>query len=54
MGVGMPEDLMMIWENGVDMSDCIIPTKFARGGTFLPIVEKLELLIKIIGVIFFR
>ena len=23
----------MIWENGVDMSDCIIPTKFARGGT---------------------
>ena len=33
MGVGNPEDLMMIWENGVDMSDCIIPTKFARGGT---------------------
>lgn len=33
MGVGMPEDLFMIWENGVDMSDCIIPTKFARGGT---------------------
>jgi queuine tRNA-ribosyltransferase len=34
MGVGNPEDLMMIWENGIDMSDCIIPTKFARGGTF--------------------
>jgi queuine tRNA-ribosyltransferase len=33
MGVGMPEDLLMIWEHGVDMSDCIIPTKFARGGT---------------------
>lgn len=33
MGVGMPEDLLMIWENGIDMSDCIIPTKFARGGT---------------------
>lgn len=33
MGVGMPEDLFMIWENGIDMSDCIIPTKFARGGT---------------------
>lgn len=33
MGVGMPEDLFMIWEHGVDMSDCIIPTKFARGGT---------------------
>lgn len=34
MGVGNPEDLFMIWEHGVDMSDCIIPTKFARGGTF--------------------
>jgi queuine tRNA-ribosyltransferase len=33
MGVGNPEDLFMIWEHGVDMSDCIIPTKFARGGT---------------------
>ncbi|AYF44794.1 MULTISPECIES: tRNA guanosine(34) transglycosylase Tgt [Halobacteriovorax] len=33
MGVGNPEDLCMIWENGIDMSDCIIPTKFARGGT---------------------
>lgn len=33
MGVGNPEDLFMIWENGIDMSDCIIPTKFARGGT---------------------
>lgn len=34
MGVGNPEDLLMLWEYGVDMSDCIIPTKFARGGTF--------------------
>ena len=34
MGVGNPEDLLMIWEYGIDMSDCIIPTKFARGGTF--------------------
>lgn len=33
MGVGNPEDLFMIWENGIDMSDCIIPTKFGRGGT---------------------
>jgi queuine tRNA-ribosyltransferase len=33
MGVGNPEDLLILWENGVDMSDCIIPTKFARGGT---------------------
>ena len=33
MGVGNPEDLLMLWSHGVDMSDCIIPTKFARGGT---------------------
>ncbi len=33
MGVGYPEDLLMIWEHGVDMSDCIIPTKWGRGGT---------------------
>lgn len=33
MGVGMPEDLLMLWEHGVDMSDCVIPTKFGRGGT---------------------
>ncbi len=33
MGVGTPEDLLMLWEHGVDMSDCIIPTKYARGGT---------------------
>lgn len=33
MGVGLPEDLLILWENGVDMSDCIIPTKYARGGT---------------------
>lgn len=32
MGVGNPEDLLMIWEHGVDMSDCIIPTKLARSG----------------------
>lgn len=32
MGVGNPEDLLMLWENGIDMSDCIIPTKFARSG----------------------
>jgi queuine tRNA-ribosyltransferase len=33
MGVGTPHDLLTIWENGIDMSDCIIPTKYARGGT---------------------
>jgi queuine tRNA-ribosyltransferase len=43
MGVGMPEDLMMIWEHGIDMSDCIIPTKFARGGTLFSNRGKLRI-----------
>ena len=34
MGVGNPEDLLMIWSYGIDMSDCI-PTKFAEVGLYL-------------------
>ena len=33
MGVGTPEDLLEVWGLGVDMSDCVVPTRFARGGT---------------------
>jgi len=43
MGVGNPEDLLMIWEHGVDMSDCIIPTKFARGGTLFTFRGKIRI-----------
>ena len=43
MGVGYPRDLLMIWENGVDMSDCIIPTKYARGGTVFTSRGKLRI-----------
>lgn len=43
MGVGNPEDLLMIWENGIDMSDCIIPTKFARGGTLFTFRGKIRI-----------
>lgn len=43
MGVGNPEDLLMIWENGIDMSDCIIPTKFARGGTLFTLRGKIRI-----------
>ncbi|MGB0452954.1 MAG: tRNA guanosine(34) transglycosylase Tgt [Bacteriovoracaceae bacterium] len=43
MGVGNPEDLLTIWENGVDMSDCIIPTKFARGGTVFTFRGKIRI-----------
>ncbi len=43
MGVGNPEDLLMIWEHGIDMSDCIIPTKFGRGGTLFTSRGKLRI-----------
>lgn len=33
MGVGMPEDLLESIELGVDMFDCVIPTRNARNGT---------------------
>ncbi|MBT3584378.1 MAG: tRNA guanosine(34) transglycosylase Tgt [Halobacteriovoraceae bacterium] len=43
MGVGNPEDLFMIWDYGIDMSDCIIPTKFGRGGTLFTNRGKLRI-----------
>jgi queuine tRNA-ribosyltransferase len=33
MGVGLPEDLLEAVERGMDMFDCVIPTRFARSGT---------------------
>jgi queuine tRNA-ribosyltransferase len=33
MGVGMPEDILESIERGVDMFDCVIPTRNARNGT---------------------
>lgn len=32
MGVGLPEDVLAAVERGVDMMDCVIPTRHARGG----------------------
>jgi queuine tRNA-ribosyltransferase len=32
MGVGLPEDLIAGVELGIDMFDCVIPTRHARGG----------------------
>jgi len=34
MGVGKPEDLVDFVALGVDMFDCVVPTRNARGGTF--------------------
>jgi len=33
MGVGLPEDVLVAIELGMDMFDCVIPTRYARGGT---------------------
>jgi len=33
MGVGLPDDILAAVELGMDMFDCVIPTRYARGGT---------------------
>ena len=33
MGVGLPEDLLESVERGIDMFDCVIPTRYARSAT---------------------
>ncbi len=35
MGVGTPEDFLMAVERGVDMFDCVLPTRNARNGNLL-------------------
>ena len=42
MGVGTPEDLLEGIKNGIDMFDCVMPTRIARHGTFFtPIGRKI-------------
>jgi len=33
MGIGMPEDILEAVASGVDMFDCVIPTRYGRNGT---------------------
>ncbi len=33
MGVGLPEDLLVAVQHGMDMFDCVIPTRYARSAT---------------------
>lgn len=35
MGVGAPEDILVAVEHGVDMFDCVLPTRLARNGALL-------------------
>jgi len=34
MGVGMPIDILLGVQRGIDMFDCVIPTRFGRAGTY--------------------
>jgi queuine tRNA-ribosyltransferase len=43
MGVGRPEDILEAMERGMDLFDCIIPTKFGRGGTLFTPTGKLRI-----------
>jgi queuine tRNA-ribosyltransferase len=43
MGVGMPEDLIDGVKRGIDMFDCIIPTRLARNGTLFTWDGKMNL-----------
>lgn len=43
MGVGLPEDLLEAIERGMDMFDCVIPTRYARGGTLFTRRGKLRI-----------
>ncbi|MBI5016991.1 MAG: tRNA guanosine(34) transglycosylase Tgt [Deltaproteobacteria bacterium] len=43
MGVGRPEDILEAVERGIDLFDCILPTKLARGGTLFTGTGKLRI-----------
>ncbi len=44
LGIGEPEDLFMGVENGVDLFDCVGPTRIARNGTLFTKNGKINLL----------
>jgi len=43
MGVGLPEDIMESVERGIDMFDCVIPTRYARSATLFTNRGKIRL-----------
>jgi queuine tRNA-ribosyltransferase len=43
MGVGLPEDIMESVERGMDMFDCVIPTRYARSATLFTKRGKIRL-----------
>lgn len=43
LGIGEPEDLFMGVENGVDLFDCVAPTRNGRGGTLYTATGKINI-----------
>lgn len=43
LGIGEPEDLFMGVENGVDLFDCVAPTRLARNGTIYTKAGKIHI-----------
>ena len=43
MGVGTPEDILMAVAHGVDMFDCVMPTRNARGGGAFTSAGKIQI-----------
>ncbi len=44
LGIGEPEDLFMGIENGVDLFDCVLPTRLGRNGTLYTKKGKINIL----------
>jgi queuine tRNA-ribosyltransferase len=43
MGLGRPEDLLLAIERGIDLFDCVIPTRHARHGVLFTHAGRLSL-----------
>jgi queuine tRNA-ribosyltransferase len=43
MGVGLPEDLLAAIRRGMDIFDCVIPTRYGRSGTFFTRTGKVRI-----------
>jgi len=43
MGVGLPEDILESVARGMDIFDCVIPTRYGRGGTLFTVRGKLRI-----------
>ena len=42
MGIGVPEDILEAVERGIDMMDCVIPTKYGRSATLFTHTGKMR------------